>query len=160
MAAALVAMAARYSERQLEDADGLAAQADELRAQALPLVADDATAYGELLVAFRDRSNDRDAKIAAACKAACDVPLRMTELAARTAALAATVATGGNPNLRGDAATAALLCAAASRSAANLVHINVAAGGLASELSDAAYRNSESAVAAADQIDGEESDQP
>jgi len=37
------------------------------------------------------------------------VPLQLCELAGQTAALAARLATDGNPNLRGDAITAALL---------------------------------------------------
>lgn len=154
MAASLVAMAARYSTKQAGDADALAAEADGLRADALPLVQADADAYGELLAAFRDKSADRDARVAAASESACDVPLRMTDLAARTARLAATVASRGNPNLRGDATTAALLCAAASRSAAHLVRINVAGGGLDPELGSDADRNAAAAATAAEQIEG------
>jgi hypothetical protein len=42
------------------------------------------------------------------------------------AAVAAAIAAGGNPNVRGDAVTAALLAAAGSRAAAALVRINLA----------------------------------
>ncbi|MGH3095941.1 MAG: cyclodeaminase/cyclohydrolase family protein [Streptosporangiales bacterium] len=156
MAAALVAMAARYSGKQLPDADALATEADELRADALPLVQADADAYGELLAAFRDRSEGRGERVAVASRRACDVPLRMTDVAARTANLAVTVASRGNPNLRGDATTAALLCAAASRSAAHLVRINVAGGGLDPQLLEAAGRNATAAATAAEQLEGAE----
>jgi len=40
--------------------------------------------------------------------------------------VAAAIAAGGNPNVRGDAVTAALLAAAGSRAAAALVRINLA----------------------------------
>ena len=45
------------------------------------------------------------------------------------------VAEDGNPNLRGDAVTGAVLAAASARSAACLVDINVGLGGLDPELS-------------------------
>ena len=48
--------------------------------------------------------------------------------AAEVAELAADLAARGNPTLRGDAATAALLAEAAARAAANLVAINLAEG--------------------------------
>jgi len=49
--------------------------------------------------------------------------------------MAARVAAAGNPNLRGDAVTAALLAAGAARSAACLVDINVGMGALEPGLS-------------------------
>lgn len=130
MAAALLAMAARFSTKQLPDAEQVAATADELRAEALPLADADAAAYGTLLAAFRDKEPGHEERLAAACRAACEVPLRMTDVAARVAELAARVGTQGNPNLKGDAFTAVQLCAAAAESAATLVGVNVQAGGL------------------------------
>ena len=44
--------------------------------------------------------------------------------------MAARLAETGNPNLRGDAVTGAVLAAASARSAASLVDINVGLGGL------------------------------
>jgi hypothetical protein len=44
--------------------------------------------------------------------------------------MAARLAETGNPNLRGDAVTGAVLAAASARSAACLVDINVGLGGL------------------------------
>ncbi|MQA82004.1 MAG: formiminotransferase-cyclodeaminase [Streptosporangiales bacterium] len=149
MAAALVAMAARFSTKQLPDADDIARRADALRAEALPLVAADAAAYSALLTAFRDTSEARDELVTEASGAACEVPLRMTDLAARTAGLAATVGTSGNPNLRGDACTAALLCRSAASAAATLVGINVAAGGLDDRLVENARADAAAASKAA-----------
>lgn len=149
LAAALVAMAARFSAKQLPDAGDIAERADALRAEALSLVAADAAAYSTVLGAFRDTSDDRDRLVTEACEAACEVPLRMTDLAARVAALAATVGTSGNPNLRGDACTAALLCRSAAAAAATLVAINVAAGGLDDRLADTARADTASASEAA-----------
>lgn len=149
LAAALVAMAARFSTKQLPDAGDIAERADALRAEALPLVAADAAAYSTLLDAFRDTSEERDRLVAEASKAACEVPLRMTDLAARTAELAVTVCSAGNPNLRGDACTAALLCRSAAASAATLVGINVAAGGLDDRLAETARADAAAASKAA-----------
>ncbi|QPP10222.1 cyclodeaminase/cyclohydrolase family protein [Streptomyces bathyalis] len=132
-AAALVAMAARFSTRQLPDADRLAANADELRAEALPLADADAEVYGELLAASRDKGPGHEERFAEACRAACDVPLRMSGTAVRVAELATRVGTEGNPNLRGDAYTAVMLCSAAAESAAALVGINARAGNLDDE---------------------------
>ena len=58
--------------------------------------------------------------------AAADVPMRIIELGAQAAALAARLASDGNPNLRGDAAAAALLAEAGAPAAAVLVRINLA----------------------------------
>lgn len=154
MAAALVAMAARFSGGQLPDADALASRADELRAQALPLVQADADAYGAFLEAMRDKSDGREQRIRAASQAACDVPLQMTELAAQVGELAALVAGEGNPRLVGDANTAALFCAAAGRAAAHLVATNVTASGLAPALTERAEHNAGEAARAAERIEG------
>jgi formiminotetrahydrofolate cyclodeaminase len=52
--------------------------------------------------------------------------MEVAETGAEVAAVAAAVAAEGNPNVRGDAITAALLAAAGSRAAAALVRINLA----------------------------------
>ena len=80
------------------------------------------------------------------------VPLEIAEIGARVAAMAVQVAEAGNPNLRGDAVTGALLAAASARSAACLVDINVRLGGLDAELSQRAARAVADACVAADQI--------
>jgi methenyltetrahydrofolate cyclohydrolase len=130
LAASLVAMAARFSTEQWEDAAGTVAQAEALRARLLPLADEDATAYENFLLARR-MSRDvepevRNAAIGDALSRAADVPLAIAEAAHDVASLAAELAERGNPNLRGDAATAALLAEATVRATANLVEINLA----------------------------------
>ena len=68
------------------------------------------------------------------------------------AAMAVRVAEAGNPNLRGDAVTGAVLAAASARSAASLVDINVRLGGLDPGLSRRAAQAAADAGDAADQV--------
>jgi len=150
MAAGLVAMAARFSARQLPEAGDLADQADKLRLMAAQLADMDARAYTAVLEVFRrrgDADQRREALLAAAI-----VPLEIAAIGVRVAALAARVAEGGNPNLRGDAVTGALLAAASARSAASLVDINVRLGGLDPGLSQRAAQAAADAGDAADQV--------
>ena len=51
--------------------------------------------------------------------------MRVAEIGVQVAALAARLARHGNPNLHGDAVTAALLAEAGARSACALVRINL-----------------------------------
>jgi formiminotetrahydrofolate cyclodeaminase len=127
MAASLVAMAARFSDKQLAAAHDLAEKADVIRTEVLPLAQADAEAYAALMAAYRLPKDDlgREEAIAAAAEEAADVPLEIAAFAAETALLAARVAEEGNPNLKGDAVAAALLASAAARTAANLVRINL-----------------------------------
>jgi formiminotetrahydrofolate cyclodeaminase len=129
-AASLTAMAARFSTEQWEDAAGAVAQAEALRARVLPLADEDARAYENFLLARRmPESIDpevRDAAVGEALSRAADVPLAIAEAAVDVSCLAAEITEHGNPNLRGDAATAALLGEAAVRATANLVEINLA----------------------------------
>lgn len=108
LAAGLTEMAARFASGE----EAAAARAAELRARAPQLADEDAAAYARFL-------RDRDPGPIAA------VPLRVAELAAETAELAARLAVEGNPNLRGDAAAGAALAAAAAASSALLVRINL-----------------------------------
>ena len=128
-AAALVAMGARFSREQWEDADGVVAQAESLRTKVLPLADEDAKAYESVLEALRlppDIGPDRrDEALGTALSLAADVPLAIAEAALDVATLAAELVERGNPNLRGDAVTAALLAEAAVRATANLVEINL-----------------------------------
>ena len=57
--------------------------------------------------------------------AAAEPPLEVARIGARVAELAAARAAAGNPNLRGDALTAALLAEAGARAGAELVAINL-----------------------------------
>jgi formiminotetrahydrofolate cyclodeaminase len=130
LGASLTAMVARFATEQWEDAPGAVAQAEALRARVLPLADEDARAYESFLLARR-MSDDfdpqvRDAAIGEALSRAADVPLAIAEAALDVASLAAELVEHGNPNLRGDAATAALLSEAAVRATANLVEINLA----------------------------------
>ncbi len=142
MAAGLVAMAARFSARQLPEAGDLADEADRLRYMASQLVDMDARAYTRVLAT---RGPERKEALLGAAM----IPLEIAALGARVAQLAVRVAEAGNPNLRGDAVTGAVLAAASARSAARLVDINVRFGGLDPELSQraAAYAGD-----AADQV--------
>jgi len=132
LAAGLVAMAARFSTSQLDSGDQLADDADRLRARAAGLADTDAEAYGAVLEAVASKRENAPAesreRIRAAWLRAAEVPLEIAEIGAEIARLAALLAVEGNPNLRGDAATALLLSEAAVRSAAQLVAINVEAG--------------------------------
>ena len=135
-AAALCAKTARLSARQLtaERASSLTAEAEQARARAASLIDDDARAYRAVLEQTRGRAGASGAageggaggRLAAALSEAADVPLRMVELSVPVARLAATLAAGGNPALRGDAVTAGLLAQASARAAAELVTINLA----------------------------------
>ena len=130
LAASLTAMAARFSSEHWEDASGAVAQAEALRARALPLADEDARAYESFLEARRLSEKvgpeARDAAIGVALSRAADVPLAIAETALDVASLACELVERGNPNLRGDAATAVLLAEAAARATANLVEINLA----------------------------------
>jgi formiminotetrahydrofolate cyclodeaminase len=133
MAAGLVAMAARFSARQLPEAGELAEEADRLRYMASQLLDMDARAYAAVLAAHGPERQQ-------ALLGAAMIPLEIAALGAKVAGLAVQVAEAGNPNLRGDAVTGAVLAAASARSAASLVDINVELGGLDPELSRRAAR--------------------
>ena len=154
MAAGLVAMAARFSARQLPGAGEVADQADKLRLMAAQLADMDARAYAAVLDAGRQPGDDRQRgeRTREALLGAAHVPLEIAGIGARVARLAVRVAEAGNPNLRGDAVTGAVLAAASARSAASLVDINVALGGLDAELSQRATRAVADADDAADQV--------
>jgi methenyltetrahydrofolate cyclohydrolase len=130
LAAGLCAMAARLSARQLAaEAGTLTTEADGIAAAAAALIQADADSYLEVIEAQRlprDDTQVRHREVAAALSAACAVPVQIAELAARAARAAARLAAAGNPRLRGDAITGALLAAAGARAAAALVAINLA----------------------------------
>jgi formiminotetrahydrofolate cyclodeaminase len=153
VAAGLVAMAARFSTAQVPDAGEIADRADRLRHRAAELVDEDAQAYGRVLdaLALPREAAGRDQQIRAALDRAAAVPEEMTQLGAQVAELAARLAVAGNPNLRGDSITAAVLAEASARSAATLVDINVTLGGLDKEVSLHAAHNVAAAHAAAQQ---------
>ena len=132
LAAALTAMAARFSADHLADAETIADRAEELRNKVMPLAQADAAAYGRVLDAYRTPRDDeekRRRRIREALSEAADVPLSIAEVGVEVAGNAARLVEEGNPNLRGDAVTAAALAEAGVRAAATLVEINVSAGG-------------------------------
>jgi formiminotetrahydrofolate cyclodeaminase len=130
LAASLVAMAARFSKEQWEDAAGAVAQAEALRARLLPLAEEDSRVYENVLLALRmPKEVDeevRDAAIGDALSRAADVPMTIAETSLDVATLACELTERGNANLHGDAAAAAFLAEAAVRASANLVEINLA----------------------------------
>ena len=131
LAAALTAMAARFSADHLADAETIADRAEELRNRVMPLAQADAAAYGRVLDANRTPRDDDEKRrrIREALSEAADVPLSIAEVGVEVAGNAARLVEEGNPNLRGDAVTAAALAKAGVRAAATLVEINVSAGG-------------------------------
>ena len=152
MAAGLVAMAARFSATRLPGAGELADEADGLRRRLVQLADMDARAYAAVLEAFRLPAEDgqREARRREALRGAALVPLEIAGIGARVAAMAAQVAEAGNPNLRGDAVTGAVLAAASARSAACLVDINGGLGGLDPGLSRRAAQAAADAADAGD----------
>jgi formiminotetrahydrofolate cyclodeaminase len=143
LGAGLCAMAARLSARHLGalDTEFLVAEADGLRSAAASLVQADAESYRDVVAVLRDQpgqdlsassdvpgldAEQRRRRIDAALSEAATIPMEVIELAGQTARLAARLAAGGNPNLRGDAITGALLAQAGARAAAVLVSINLA----------------------------------
>lgn len=129
MAASLAAMAARFARDHWDGWAGAVAQAEALRHRAAPLAVEDAVAYENVLTAMRMprelEAEVRNTLIGETLSRAADVPLAIAHCAADVADLASEIAVSGNPNLRGDAAAAAVLAAGAARVAANLVEINL-----------------------------------
>ena len=131
MAAGLVAMVARASEGHWEEAGGVVGQAETLRARVAPLAKADAEAYLEALSTLRGRGlleeRYRDQQLRAALDRAAEIPLRIAEAGADLASLAALLVENGNPEVRADAAVAAVLAAGGTRAAAKLVAVNLSA---------------------------------
>lgn len=136
LAAALSSMAARFSTDYLSTAEEIAKRAEELRSQAMPLARADAEAYGRVLEAYgkpREDEELRNRSIGAALSQAADVPLSIAEFGVEVVGIATQLAEEGNPNLRGDAVTSALLAGAGVRAAVTLVEINISAANIDDE---------------------------
>jgi formiminotetrahydrofolate cyclodeaminase len=131
MAAGLLGKVARGSVDTWPEAAGIAAQAESLGARAAPLAQADAEQYEAALLARVESGEgqgaSRDFALGQAYAKAAEPPLRIAQTAGDVAALALTVAENGNPSLRADAVTAALLAAAAAKAAAELVAVNLTA---------------------------------
>ena len=123
MAASLVAMVGRESPAWPAGAE-TAARAARLCEQLVALGAEDVQAFAAVLTA--SRAGDSDA-LAAALVHASEVPLQIAERAADVAEIATHAALEGKRPLRPDAEAAAILAEAATRAAALLVRVNVAA---------------------------------
>jgi methenyltetrahydrofolate cyclohydrolase len=123
MAAGLVTMAARLSRSGWQDAAGAAAQAETLRLRVTPLVELNVEAYVDAVAMLRAPSSDDE--IGRALDRAAEIPLEIARAAADVGALAVLVAEQGEPSVRADVATAALLSQAAASTAATLVEVNL-----------------------------------
>jgi methenyltetrahydrofolate cyclohydrolase len=127
LGAGLVELAADVTLRHPECGEAhprmreLRSRARELRDRASELADRDVAAYAAVLEARRADDGGLDAALSAAA----DVPLDIAETAAEVAVLAGEVARSGIAGLRGDAIVGAQLAAAAARSAAELVAINL-----------------------------------
>lgn len=134
MSAGLVAMVARESQGYWDETGGVIGQAETFRARMAPLAQSNAEAYEEALDALRRREEleerYRDQQLRDALERAAEIPMQIAEAGCDLADLAAQLVERGNPEVRADAAVAAVLAEAGTRAAAKLVAINlVAAGG-------------------------------
>jgi formiminotetrahydrofolate cyclodeaminase len=130
LAAGLCESVARASLDGWDEARGAAVQAAELRRRACAAASENADAYGAANDALAQRGEPgrtgRDAQLRAALLRAADAPLAIATIAADCATLAAAIAQGCEVAMRADVAGTAELAAAAARSAAALVEINLA----------------------------------
>lgn len=138
LAAALVEMAANYAADQIPDGSHLAVAANTLRHHAAELADLDAQVYQQVIAAYATEGQVdpglRGDAIRQALQTATEVPLEIAQVGVETAVLAARLVVAGRASVRGDAMTAVLLAEAGVRSAAQLVGINVGAGGLEARL--------------------------
>ncbi len=129
LAAALCESIARGSLERWEEARGAAIQAATLRRRSGEAGATNARSYAAARDALAQTPHPgvtgRDAALRAALIAAADTLLAIAAVAADCAGLAAEITGRCEPALRADAAGAAELAAAAARSAAALVEINL-----------------------------------
>jgi formiminotetrahydrofolate cyclodeaminase len=122
MAAGLLAMVARRSD-DWDESRAAAAQAETLRRRALRLATTVERAYGRALEVLDTPPGDDE--LGTALERAADAPLRLADLAADVALLAADIAERGDPSLRPDAAVACVLAEAGARAGAELVLVNL-----------------------------------
>ena len=140
LAASLAAAAADRSRTEWEEAGGARAQAQALRRRAIELAEHDAAAYATARDALAhsrlepgvgsatQEQATRDWRLGVAVEKAAGPPLELAATAADIAELAAVIATRGASDVRADAVIAAMLAAAATRAAAQLVQINLVVG--------------------------------
>ena len=152
LAAGLLAKVARGSTETWPDAAGIAAEAECLRERATPLAETDAEHYEAALRArahsSAEEGDKRDFALGRAYAKAAEPPLQIVRTATDVAQLALAVAENGNPALRADAVTGALLAAAAARAGAELVAVNLTASASDPRVLEAAKLAEEAARAA------------
>jgi len=122
-AAALVAKAASRSE-SWSDAEGVRAQALDLRDRLLALAGQDARAYETALGALERR----DSGLARALERAAEVPLAIAEASADVAVVASEAAKCADGAARADASAAAALAVGAALAAVRLIEVNLTTG--------------------------------
>jgi len=109
----------------------LCAKADNLRAELLELVEQDAAVFGSFMVCYKlpkATEEEKQARLAAihtAAKQAATVPMNIARAAAGVLEIADRLAVIGNPNVITDATCSALLARAAMRCAFYNVYINL-----------------------------------
>ena len=167
LAASTAASAADRSRQAWNEAGGARAQAQALHRRALELAERVEVAYAAAREALAQRAataaegstdehqHARDWRLGAAVEEAAQPPLELAASAADVAQLAQAIAARAADEVRADAVIAAELAAAAARSAARLVEINLIVG-RDQRFIEAARRYAEmaaAAAAAADAID-------
>lgn len=125
LAGALATMCERFADGASVSAGG---RAEELQIKAASLAEDDPIVYAAYVRARREQLDPPT--VSAALDEVVRVPLEMAEVTAELVGIAGELARSGNPRLRGDAMTALLLAAAATRSAAALVCENLPEAGV------------------------------
>ncbi len=120
LAGALLAKVARLSERHWDQAADAGRRAAALRQRGEQLIREDEEAYLGYVAARRENKDVRDA-----WSRTLDVPLETVRAAVAAIELAHELERHGNPNLRADAATAAMLAHSAVTAAAMLIQVNL-----------------------------------
>jgi formiminotetrahydrofolate cyclodeaminase len=129
LAAALVVAIARSSRDSWPEAAGVSAQAVELSERCPALARDDAiawtNAFDVLRAAIEGTVGERDGELQRLLEKSADLPLQIAEIGADVATLAALAAKHGEPGLKADAVSAAMLAHAGARVGAHLVVVNL-----------------------------------
>ncbi|MFJ4098481.1 cyclodeaminase/cyclohydrolase family protein [Amycolatopsis japonica] len=121
----------KYAEHEATMTEALA-KAEDLRARALGLAADDAAAFDAVVAAYKlpkatdEEKQARTAAIQAALVGAAEVPLRTAALAAEVIDVAASILEGANTNVISDIAVAASSAKSALESGVVNVEVNLA----------------------------------
>lgn len=151
LAAALLEMTASFAQAQ-----DVAGRAAILRVQLLEAGEAELRSYEPVLTAVRLPASDssRAERLGQALSNASEPPLAIARAAAEVAELAASVAAGSTPAVRGDAVAGVLLAEAAARAAVRLVEINLKDAGDDPRLAEAAELAERAARARAQALTG------